>query len=474
MPQTRAHTRLRPWLSAAWLVLFLGAGGAVLAGCAALAASEEQPRPGLFEPVWRPGAFREHLEIFNAEETGARATGTLGFARAASYVASRFKEFRLQPVLAEDYRVLYATSVNYPRTTLFWRPGPDSLLLVPGVDYLPLGTSDAGQVAIRRWVVNPGETPLQAGEAAVVTREPRPAELQALRARGAEVVFVLSDLYPELAPAPVRGLLAAQLSPATAALVAGVDSASVAGWASGETHRVELPSPLNLRVMTEFAAQGGAINVMGYVTGKHPALARELVVVCADLDDTGAFAGTETIDLERFGRGTAALLETARHFGYVSRLSPLPERSLLFAVWSGSALGHAGLKAFVEHPPWDRSQIRAVVYLSLDARRAEAVRAVLAPHGIPLIAVPSPADALGAERVVLAPHPVYRRALRDRQLPTGTPPGFDLKSVTRRAVDQAIQLAETAFPLVVREALGTGPYLPARQESLPVPELTLP
>lgn len=450
-----------------WVLLVLCWGG-----CAALTVPEEPPRPTPLDPVWSPGELRDHLRFLNSSETDGRATGTQGYARAAAYVAARMQEFRLQPAVGGDFRVIYGAPINYPLAAALYATGADSLFLRPGLDFLPDGRSDAGRVQVNTWVAWADTTrPLPAWpepDAAVGVLLPArlatEAALRKLRARGARLALIVGDLRPHLAVAPVEGLAAAQVTPEAAALLLREAPARLSAWLAAGGPARHTDRDVHLRVETDYQRHLGAINILGYVAGKHPVHARELVLVCADLDAMGNFAGVRTLDFAHFGLGTAALLEVARNAGAVSRVWSVPDRSLLFAVWSGGRIGHAGLRAFLETPTWALDQVRAVIYVGLDPAEQPAVEALLAGYGLPLYALPPPAEPLYRPATVLLPAPAGRRDPRPR--PAVAPP--DLSAILDRAVLDARALADTTYALAMREATSLAPP-PAFLDTLQVP-----
>lgn len=86
-------------------------------------------------------------------------------------------------------------------------------------------------------------------------------------------------------------------------------------------------------------------HVAGYLAGRHPALVSELVVVAADLQ----------------GPAGAAVLEVARLYADASRVAIVPERSLLFALWTPPVTTVEGAMAYLDAPTWSRGSIRAIV-----------------------------------------------------------------------------------------------------------------
>lgn len=411
----------------------------------------------------------EHLQFFNAVEAEGRVTGSAGFSRVAAYVAARMREFGLQPVLEGEYRLLYQTPVNFPTSTVLAGIGGDTLLFQPGMDYLPDGRTDSGRVQIDEVLRLPArmlDEPLTqmlppavlVGSAAIS----RP-QLVALRDAGVRVVLLPGPLRPGASVAPVEGVVILQLSrTALEALAEGLSTPDVA-----DSARVALSYQLRGRVVTRFHERTGALNIMGYVAGKHPTLAHELVIVCADLDAAGHVAGVRTIDLDHLGARSAALLELARNYGYFARLLSVPERTVLFALWSGGRLGHAGLREYLDKPTWTLDATVEVVYLGLDAEEEPEVRALLAPHDIPLRVVPFEAAPDDQPSYLFVTDSAPRRDSRRRAV--SRPPSLRLSEVLADAVTRGQRLADAAHEALISIAITPAPFAPIREATIPVP-----
>ena len=140
--------------------------------------------------------------------------------------------------------------------------------------------------------------------------------LEALRNAGAQAVLVVGTLSPRPALRPVHGLMVVQILPETAMRLMRTSRFNLAtqlGRSTPATWR--LPRALRLRVETQALPVAGALNVLSYAPGKHPARARELVIVCTDLDAVGTFAGVPTLDTAHLGVSTAARVST---YAYVN------------------------------------------------------------------------------------------------------------------------------------------------------------
>lgn len=458
------------------LATCLGAGWA---GCAVFQVPEAPPTPTPIQPVWSDDELEDHIEFLNSGDAGRRTTGTQGFAQAAVYVAARLREFNLQPPLHDEYRIVYSTPINYPLFAGLRTVGDaDSTLFFPGIDILADGRSDSGSVAVQTLVMTDDTTGIHsppAGPFGVVFRSGEPsAETQASwRAAGAVLAVSVQPLTPRFARRRIPGLVAVQLNPrAMVRLLSPGQAAAQPGSV------VRMQQWLVANVQADYEAQAGAMNVMAYVAGKHPRHARELVLVCTDLDAVSEFGGIQTLDFQNFGVETAALLEVARNLGFVSRRWSLPERSVMFAVWSGSQLGHAGMRHFLENPTWSLDRVTSVVYMGLSSEDEPEVRRMLAEKGLPLDVIPAPSNLVSEPSLMLLPDPFVRRLAREslRRDPrvdaefledAATP---DLDAAVDSAVVQARRMADLAYGRVMLATTHPRPFYPVHEDTLQIPD----
>ena len=423
-------------------------GLVTLSGCSLLAVTEPAEPQREVGLDWRANFIREHLRFFNSEESEGRGTASRGYARAAAYVGARMRQFGLQPGLHGDFRLVYQTPINYPIAADLAVVGTDTLILYAGVDFLPDARSDSGSVTFSRLdvlrAVDPADPPRPQSPAAFASADVLTMDaLRTLRDVGYRAVLSVGPLRPRTAQKPVAGILIQQLTAAAATqLLASTEPPDT------ETFALELPHEVRMRVVNDYQKYAGAVNVLGFLSGKHPVRRDELVLVCADLDAVGTIGGVRTLDLHNLGVHAAALLELARNYGAMSQYAEVPERTLLFAVFSGSRLGNAGLRAYLQNPLWDLSKTTAVVYVGLPADREHGVRNLLAPLDISLFAV-NAADSVGAEELLLLPEAAVVRRAGDRA-PVDRPIA-SLSELLNEAIVQAQHEAaethEVLFPL---------------------------
>ena len=446
----------------------------LLQGCAGFQIPEEPARPTPITPVWSTEELYEHIRYLNRSEVRGRATGTQAYARAAAYVSSRMAEFGLQPAVEGDYRTIYSAPINHPIAGQLRVVSPDdSLAYLAGIEFLPDGRSDSGAVAISRFVVAGGDVdPERSADRnfGILVAPGEHVDLHAWQAAGAELAVLIGPLEPRFAPAPIRGLIVVQLTPRAARHLFRLGEAPIGPYLDERMGEIiVLGRRLHAHVVTSYQSRAGAINMMGYFSGKHPERRRQLVIVCADLDAVGQYSGVSTMDFRSFGTAPAALLEVARNIGFVTRRWQVPDRSVLVAVWSGSRVGHAGLRYYLEHPTWPISRIASVVYVGLAESDRPQVQRLLDSYGIRLVAVSPPADRLYPDDILLLPDASLQRLARalDDDLEPIEPP--DMSQLIDSAVVQALKLADRAYERTMVETTDPAPFVPVREDTLRAP-----
>ena len=135
-----------------------------------------------------------------------------------------------------------------------------------------------------------------------------------------------------------------------------------------------------------FDADGGGpedparAHILGYVPGRNPRYAGDLVIAAANLDSPGA----------------AAVLETARRLALEALDTQVPERTLLVALWGPPRTGSVGVADFLDHPIWALEGIQRVVLLTADTSGATRSQTMLEELGIgsDIMSIP---DNIGSE-----------------------------------------------------------------------------
>ncbi len=474
------HLKHRIRSTSAWSVPALTCFSLVVAlvvsvtvsGCAILAASEPAAQVEPTSLEWRDDFLREHIRFFNGAESG-RGTASTGSTRAAAYVDARMRQFGLQPGLHGDFRLVYQTPMNYPLSADLVVSESDTMEFQPGVDVLPDARSDSGSVAFSSVVLIPDAMPgslaaldyARAPIAVLAASQANSTNLPRLRDLGFEGALLVGPLRAGSVTRPVDGLIVSQITrDAASVLLAGtfpVD-AQDAGSDGRAPRVINLNRSVYLHVSTDFQQEAGAVNVVGFLSGKNPVRRDELIIVCADLDALATIAGAQALDLQTFGVQAAALLEVARNYELLSQISSAPERSLLFAVFSGSRLDNTGLRAYLQNPLWDLTQTSALVYVGLPGHREDEVRNLLAPLDIPLFTIAPPAAPHSDPEPLVVSVPAYAQRAGIRP---GDASGRPVPSVSE-LVDEAVSHARTLATetneilLPLTSGFGNGFFLP--------------
>ncbi len=453
------------------LIGFWGTFGGLLA----IAACTPAGSLSVSEPAWRAVAgdsalLAEHIQVLNASEVLPRLTGSLELARAAAYVADRLRSLGVGPALGNQYQLGYTANVYLPLGAILKQgAAEDTTTFFLGLEFWPDGQSDTGRVTITTLTLCPSAKACPVAEALMAPfAQGTPAQLARWRAQGYRVVFRVGLLEPSLAERPLQGLLVVQLTPVAAARLLGWKADSLEAALAGEQ-----PQRLALRYPVHVHVQGRretveALNVLGFIAGKDPVLRHELVIVAAELDGIGLPGSRLVVDGRHMGEGVAALLELSRFYRALASYWPLPQRSLLFAVWSGARQGHQGLKAYLERPLWDLRATRTMLYLDPRPEDIPTLQHLAARYGLTLQPVRLP-DALQAERNVWFQVPrawqqTYVRIYGGLALVSPPAPSQRLGGAVKRA--QA--LVHAAQSLLLPEVITPTAWQPVVPDSSPL------
>jgi hypothetical protein len=148
--------------------------------------------------------------------------------------------------------------------------------------------------------------------------------------------------------------------------------------ASGPKSRPVPGVSVELRTAVSTTKDANARNVVGFLPGRDPDVADEVVVLGAHHDHVGkggfgslggsSAAGQVHNGADDNGSGTAALLELAEWFAQ----SPhRPRRSLLFLSFSGEEMGLLGSLHYVEHPVLPLADAAAMLNMDMIGRCAK-------------------------------------------------------------------------------------------------------
>ncbi len=387
----------------------------LLAGCTSLQQQFQEQRPTPLTPIISPTELSIHLRSLNDPSTAGRATATPGFEEAALYVAGRLYEALLQPIADPDYLHPYTASVNIPIQATLVQHLIDSVrTFQAGSDFLIDARTASGLIRFNDVMLRPTpeERPLLWPVALLPTSEASTSYLEKLVQRGIRAALLVTDsLQPALASAPVDSLMLIQITFSTAACLLGLPASLLRlHLRTVRNQPFHLPGLVEMSTSTTYLPHTTAWNVGGYLAGKHPEHAYNLVIIATDMDGLGDYPGWGAFHPDYAGTSAAALLEVIRNLGSYSPYLQLPERTLLFLFLSGARVGNQGLKAFLEAPTWIPDSIQALIYVAprpetLDYLTALAHRV---PYRIEIVQAPpspslpadwSPGQVLEQERV---------------------------------------------------------------------------
>ncbi len=373
--------RLQFWGGLTWLSsdvrtlktysLFLLFTGLLCVGCGALTVPEAPRVSSPISPIWDASQIRRHLVFLHDRSARGRVDGTVGYGVAASYAGERLEAYGLQPATAGDFRLLYTTPRNLVRASRVRIGNTDTVSLKPGIDFLPDGRTGNAFVAVSG-IGLANDDGVWDGPAIPVLfrRMPPLSRLIQLRSLGIPLVIVeTGTVQPRPAPQSVRGLGVLDLtSQSVSRILNGAQSADAIGQGV-----LLLRRPVRVEIIAEEDPTGSGINVVGFVPGKDPVLAREAVLLCTHLDAVGSFGGAEFMDLKNYGVEVAAVLDVARQFSSFSRLTRIPERTLIVAFVAGGTINSGGFRALLRQPLWDMQLVRSIVYAGVPAGGADSL-----------------------------------------------------------------------------------------------------
>jgi hypothetical protein len=181
-------------------------------------------------------------------------------------------------------------------------------------------------------------------------RASRLDKLIAARRAGARALLIVSDRLPALsATGAAVNLMSGTLTPAAADALLGPDTSIArltATLAEGKTPASFVAARhVEMTVALE-AADRTAVNVIGLLPGRNPALAEEAVVLGAHYDHLGLSGGAIHPGADDNASGTAVVVGLARAFAAAGGL----DRTVVFVLFGAEELGLVGSGHYVRHP----------------------------------------------------------------------------------------------------------------------------
>jgi Zn-dependent M28 family amino/carboxypeptidase len=389
-----------PIRSILWVLLSLVPGAVDYA----TAAEVRHPRDGeIRDPDTL--AWWHTTEALSGDDMEGRDTGSPAYQRAANYVAKRFEAAGLQPGAENGsyfQTVLLHEIAASEHGTDFTLVRPDGsrtkLKFLEDITYVPAANAPAqleGALTFRGYC---GQNEMEdvAGKIVVCFGTQRAnlpsASSRIANARAGRALGVVSvdDPYFTIEPPRWPAAYARTVSLRSDSTAAGdgvgpfcvmrISATAFAAFVKGTGHDVtglledggaqqrlpsfEIPSRLQLHIR-QGERDISSPNVLAVLPGVNPNTRNEYVVVSAHLDGYGF--GTP-VNGDKLYNGTlddaayvALLIQMADDFR--SHRLPAPERSILFAAFTGEEKGLLGSKWYVGHPTVPVSQLAADVNL---------------------------------------------------------------------------------------------------------------
>jgi aminopeptidase YwaD len=199
-------------------------------------------------------------------------------------------------------------------------------------------------------------------------RTSRIEKLIAARRAGARALLIVDERLPALsATATAVRLVSGTLTPAAADALLGPD----AGIARLSTTIAERRAPASFvtaqRVEVAVALEAAdrtAVNVIGVLPGRDPALAGEAVVLGAHYDHLGFTGGAIYPGADDNASGTAVVVGLARAFAAAGAL----DRTLVFVLFGAEEIGLVGSGHYVRHPSVPLARTAAMLNFDMVGR----------------------------------------------------------------------------------------------------------
>lgn len=361
----------------------------------------------LFFPVYIQAQFGNNLPEISSEallktvsalsspEMAGRLPGYEGYRRAATLMADAFADAGLQPAFGGSFYQFfdiehnfiigpcYFTITDASGNELFPTIGldytfrgftgsakvdTDVIFAGYGIDAEGLTYSDYRDIPVAGKVVMVFRTnPTWSDKSGLSWPEATPRQKAKMAARhGARAVLLVSppgdrETLPEVYGSMMDGegehlhdfplvvisrLLADRILSGT-----GLMLQDVWGQITVKHHPVTLPTKnrIKLSVETRYSPMTKTCNVIGLLPGRHEVLKNEYVVVGAHLDHVGSQCGEIYFPgANDNASGCAAVLEIAR---VLCSITPTPDRSVIFVLFSSEEQGLLGARHFVNTLP---------------------------------------------------------------------------------------------------------------------------
>ena len=308
-------------------------------------------------------SIRAHLEFLASDALNGRGSGTRDEWLAATYIASQFRLWGLEP-MGDGGGYVQAIEMSSGQTSA-------APVLVVGTTRLTHGremivaTLAGAKASGRLFKYKPGAS---VPDGAVVLLPPgeRPAIPGAVCLLAPETPDQRAQWATRGAAMPSTGTRPAKLieAPTSRASLIYVDTATHAALSA-------LPDGTEATLSADIrtSAAGSTWNAVGRLTGSDPTLAKDVIVLSAHLDHVGArppVPGTDTIynGADDDASGTVAVMMLAEALAKGLR----PKRTIVFALFGSEERGGFGAGYFVDLPVVPLNQIIADLQFEMLAR----------------------------------------------------------------------------------------------------------
>jgi len=295
-------------------------------------------------------SIRAHMEFLASDALNGRGSGTRDEWIAATYIASQFRQWGLEP-MGDNGGFVQQVDIVREQVTAPPTMTAGDLPLVHGQQILV--TAIGPSVSASGPLVKPGgEGPVPAGAAVLLPDGAAPGA-----AAGAAVVMIrateamLGQWQNRAGRLPAFTRLGG-VTPAPRPATVYLDEATYAAVSA-----LDAGTTVRLAASTEAADPTHTWNAVGRLTGSDPARASEVIVLSAHLDHTGArdvAPGEDGIynGADDDASGTVAVMALARALA----AGPRPARTVVFALFGSEERGGMGASYFVDRPvvPLDR------------------------------------------------------------------------------------------------------------------------
>jgi Peptidase family M28 len=344
-------------------------------------------------------SIRAHLEFLASDALNGRGSGTRDEWLAATYVASQFREWGLEP-MGDDAGFVQTIEMGTAQATAPPVLTVGNAKLTHGREML-VATLTAPKVSGKLWKYRPN-VPVPDGAVVVVPAGARPT------AAGAACVLA-PETAEQRAQWAARGSSLPTISARPTKLITGPSTRTAVVYLDTASHAALSALPdgaeVSLSADLKMTTTGSTWNTVGRLTGSDQTLARDVIVLSAHLDHLGArpaVPGTDTIynGADDDASGTVAVMMLAEAIAK----GPRPKRTIVFALFGSEERGGYGASYFVDLPVVPLNQIVTDLQFEMLARPDPMVP----PHTLWLTGYPL--SNLGAElarhgaRLVADPH----------------------------------------------------------------------